>query len=54
MPTGCFAVVLACLEKLDNLSPINDERKIEIGKIHIEKGEPEKAQQFFEEARPAA
>jgi tetratricopeptide (TPR) repeat protein len=42
--------LLSCLEKLDRLSPMNYERKIELGKIHIERNDPDKAQQFFNDA----
>ena len=48
--TGHQDNLLACLEKLDRLSPMNFERKIELGKIHIEKNDPDKAQQFFDDA----
>jgi len=41
---------LASLQRLDNLSPMNYERKIEIGKIYIAKEEPDKAQDFFDQA----
>jgi len=39
------------LTRLDTLSPLNFERKVEIGETYLAKGEPDKAMGFFEEAR---
>lgn len=41
---------LAYLEKLDKLSPLNVERKIDIGDIHVQKGDRETGEQYFGEA----
>lgn len=41
---------LEYLEKLDKLSPLNVERKIDMGEIHISFGNKERAQELFEEA----
>jgi len=38
------------LKKLDRLSPLNVERKISIGELHLESGDPEKADEYFEQA----
>jgi tetratricopeptide (TPR) repeat protein len=39
---------LSYLERLDALSPLNVERKIDIGGIHVELGNEEKAEQYFD------
>ncbi|MFO8033530.1 MAG: tetratricopeptide repeat protein [Desulfohalobiaceae bacterium] len=41
---------LAVLEKLDKLSPMNYERKIDIGRIYIKQDNPDKAQNVFNDA----
>ena len=41
---------LAYLKKLDRLSPLNVERKISMGEIHMEFGQTEEAEQCFDEA----
>lgn len=41
---------LAYLEKLDKLSPLNVERKVDMGSIHLAKGESERAEALFEQA----
>lgn len=41
---------LSYLEKLDHLSPLNVERKIDMGDIHMKKGDRETAEQYFGEA----
>lgn len=41
---------LVYLEKLDKLSPLNVERKVDIGRIHVNNGNTEKAEQVFEAA----
>ena len=41
---------LSYLEKLDKLSPLNVERKVDMGSIHLAKGEAEKAEALFEQA----
>ena len=42
---------LAYLSRLDTLSPLNFERKVEIGGLHLAKGDTDKAKECFEEAR---
>lgn len=41
---------LIYLQKLDRLSPLNVERKISMGEIHLEFGNAEAAEEFFEQA----
>lgn len=41
---------LAYLEKLDKLSPLNVERKIDMGDIHMQQGNSEIAEQYFSDA----
>jgi tetratricopeptide (TPR) repeat protein len=41
---------LSFLEKLDHLSPLNVERKVDMGDIHMQKGDRETAEQYFGEA----
>ncbi len=41
---------LKYLEKLDKLSPLNVERKVEIGEVHLAQGANEEADKFFQEA----
>ncbi len=41
---------LKYLEKLDRLSPLNVERKVDIGIIHVNRGNEEKADELFEMA----
>jgi tetratricopeptide (TPR) repeat protein len=42
------------LSKLDKLSPLNVRRKLELGQLHLEVGNPEEAERFFDEAIVAA
>lgn len=42
---------LEYLEKLESLSPLNVERKIEIGEIHMSQGRSQEAEKYFQEAR---
>lgn len=42
---------LAYLSRLDTLSPLNFERKVEIGGLYLAKDEADKAKAYFEEAR---
>ncbi len=42
---------LAYMSRLDTLSPLNFERKVEIGGMYLAKGETDKAKTIFEEAR---
>ncbi|OLN27364.1 TPR domain protein/response regulator receiver domain protein [Desulfovibrio sp. DV] len=42
---------LACLTRLDALSPLNFERKVAIGEAYLDRGETDRAKVFFEEAR---
>ncbi|EHJ49042.1 Tetratricopeptide TPR_1 repeat-containing protein [Solidesulfovibrio carbinoliphilus subsp. oakridgensis] len=42
---------LAYMTRLDTLSPLNFERKVDIGEAYLAKGDNEKAKVFFEEAR---
>ncbi|HEU6437012.1 MAG TPA: tetratricopeptide repeat protein [Nitratidesulfovibrio sp.] len=39
---------LGYLEKLDRLSPLNVERKVDMGEIHVEMGNQERAEELFE------
>jgi tetratricopeptide (TPR) repeat protein len=39
------------LNKLDKLSPLNFERKVEIGETYLEKDEPDKAREYFSRAK---
>jgi len=41
---------LKYLEKLERLSPLNVERKIEMGEIHLHQGQSEQAEKYFQEA----
>ncbi|HDQ40224.1 MAG TPA: tetratricopeptide repeat protein [Desulfonatronum sp.] len=41
---------LKYLEKLDQLSPLNVERKVEIGQIHIQQGRTDEAERYFQAA----
>lgn len=41
---------LEYLEKLERLSPLNVERKVEIGEIHLNQGQAERADHYFQEA----
>lgn len=41
---------LKALKKLDKLSPLNTERKYEIGTVYVEQGEVNKAELYFDEA----
>jgi tetratricopeptide (TPR) repeat protein len=41
---------LAFLEKLDKLSPLNVERKVDMGEIHVKKGDTQRAEALFDEA----
>lgn len=41
---------LKFLEKLERLSPLNVERKVEIGEIHLNQGRTEQAENYFQEA----
>lgn len=44
------AEYLRCLRKLDSISPLNTERKCEIGKTYAKKGDKERADQYFSAA----
>ncbi|WP_428562061.1 MAG: tetratricopeptide repeat protein [Solidesulfovibrio sp. DCME] len=48
---GEFDRRLAYLTRLDTLSPLNFERKVEIGGLHLAKGDSDTARTYFEEAR---
>lgn len=48
--TGDVDNQLTYLQKLDRLSPLNVERKVDMGSIHLQKGESEKAEALFGEA----
>ncbi len=39
------------LNKLDTLSPLNFDRKVEIGETYLEKDDPEKAKEYFTQAK---
>ncbi|WP_018125943.1 tetratricopeptide repeat protein [Desulfovibrio oxyclinae] len=41
---------LSYLKKLDRLSPLNTERKCEIGAVHVERDELERAEKYFDQA----
>lgn len=41
---------LKYLKKMDKLSPLNTERKCEIGTVHVERNEMEMAEKFFDQA----
>jgi len=43
--------LLTYLNHLDRLSPLNFERKMEIGEVYLDRGDTEKASSYFEEAR---
>jgi tetratricopeptide (TPR) repeat protein len=49
--TGDLDKRLRYLTRLDTLSPLNFERKVEIGDTYLAKGETEEAKTWFEEAR---
>ncbi|MHC1791459.1 tetratricopeptide repeat protein [Solidesulfovibrio sp.] len=42
---------LVCLTRLDELSPLNFERKVTIGEAYLDRGETDRAKEFFEDAR---
>lgn len=42
---------LHCLTRLDELSPLNFERKVTIGEAYLDRGDADQAKVFFEEAR---
>lgn len=48
--TGALEECLEYLEKLNRLSPLNSERKVDMGKINLDLGHEEQAQRLFEEA----
>jgi tetratricopeptide (TPR) repeat protein len=48
--TGDVDGQLSYLEKLDKLSPLNVERKVDMGSIHLAKGDAERAEALFEQA----
>ncbi len=39
------------LNKLDTLSPLNFDRKVEIGEVYLEKDDPDKAREYFSQAK---
>ena len=41
---------LRYLQKLDSISPLNVNRKVSLGEIHLAMGEPEKAEELFDKA----
>ncbi len=45
---------LGYLARLDSLSPLNFERKVEIGEVYLAKDDTDKAREYFEEARRVA
>lgn len=45
---GDSSAQLEYLEKLDRLSPLNVERKVDMGELHIEMGNPTRAEELFE------
>ena len=47
---GDLGQQLSYLEKLDRLSPLNVERKVDMGELHVGFGNQEKAEQLFDEA----
>ncbi|MGE4298974.1 MAG: tetratricopeptide repeat protein [Desulfovibrionaceae bacterium] len=48
--TGDMENYLDYLEKLDKLSPLNVDRKVDMGTVHVQMGNEEKADRFFEMA----
>ncbi len=48
--TGDVEQQLKVLQRLDQLSPLNVERKVDIGTIHVELGNEEEAERLFESA----
>ena len=48
--TGNTAKQLACLERLDELSPLNVERKLTIGELYLQLNRPENAKKIFDQA----
>ena len=48
--TGDQKGQLAYLRRLDSLSPLNVDRKVELGRIHLDMGQHEKAESFFQAA----
>jgi tetratricopeptide (TPR) repeat protein len=48
--TGDMNERLRYLERLDQLSPLNVERKVDMGEIHVELGNEERAEELFETA----
>lgn len=48
--TGDREKQLVCLERLDALSPLNVERKVDMGSIHVELGNVDMAEMLFEVA----
>lgn len=48
--TGDLEGALEYMEKLDKLSPLNSERKINMGEIHLELGNDDRAEQLFNTA----
>jgi tetratricopeptide (TPR) repeat protein len=48
--TGDMNERLRYLERLDQLSPLNVERKMDMGEIHVELGNEERAEELFETA----
>lgn len=44
------AMQLRYLQKLDAISPLNVNRKVSLGEIHLAMGEPEKAEELFDKA----
>jgi tetratricopeptide (TPR) repeat protein len=46
--------VLKYMIKLDHLSPLNLDRKVKIGEFHMRQGEPDKAQEYFDNALTSA
>jgi len=49
--TGDTDKRLFFLNKLDALSPLNFERKVEIGETYLARDEPDKAREYFEQAK---
>ncbi len=47
---GDKAMQLRYLQKLDAISPLNVNRKVSLGEIHLAMGEPEKAEELFDKA----
>ncbi|WP_297848109.1 lipopolysaccharide assembly protein LapB [uncultured Desulfovibrio sp.] len=48
--TGNASKRLACLERLDELSPLNVERKLAIGELYLKLNRPDKAKKMFDQA----